>query len=138
MPVWVRLFRCGVVALRQPVAVAFLFQRQVGLYPLLCVPFIIIQAVLLQHHGQPQPEHFQAEHVPVSVSLHIGQIRVIQIFTVITRDNAGIAHKHSVGLRQHFQIATKIKSRVSITLDAERLVAVLLRLEQCARRLSGR
>ena len=57
---------------------------------------------------------------------------MIEILTVITRDNAGITHKHSVGLRQHFQIATKIKRRVSITLDAECLVRVLLRLEQCA------
>lgn len=107
LPVWSWLSRCGFVAFRQPVAVALFFQRQVGLYPPLCVPLFIIQAVLFQHHGQPQPEHFQAEHVPVSVSLHIGQIRMIEIFTVIARDDAGITHKHPVGLRQHFQIAAK-------------------------------
>ena len=97
------------------------------------MPLLIIQAVLFQHHGQPQPEHFQAEYVPVPVSLHIGQICVIEVFTVITRDDAGIPHKHPVGLREHFQIAAKIKRRVSIALNAECLVGVLLRLEQCAR-----
>lgn len=126
LPVWSWLCCCGFLAFRQPVAVAFLFQRQIGLYPLLCVPLLIIQAVFFQHHGQPQPEHFQAEHVPVPVSLHIGQIRVIKIFTVITRDNTGITHKHPVGLREHFQIAAKIKRRVSIALDTECLVGVLL------------
>lgn len=107
MPVWSWLCRCGFVTFRQPVAVAFLFQRQVGLYPLLCMPLLITQAVFFQHHGQPQPEHFQAEHIPVPVSLHIGQIRVIKIFTVITRDDAGITHKHPVSLQQHFQITAK-------------------------------
>ena len=121
-----RLCSGGFVALRQPVAVAFLFQRQVSLYPLLCVPLLIIHPVLFQHHGQSQPEHFQAEHISVPVGLHIGQIRVIEIFTVVTRDDTGIPYKPPVGLRQHFQIAAKIKRRVSIALDAERLIGVLL------------
>lgn len=30
---------------------------------------------------------------------------MIEILTVIARDDAGIPHKHPVGLRQHFQIA---------------------------------
>lgn len=117
---------CGFVALRQPVAVAVLPERQVSLRPLFGVSLLVIHPIFFQHHRQPQPEHFQAEHVPVAVSLHIGQIRVIEIFTIITRDDAGIPHKHPVGLREHFQIAAKIKRRVSIALDVERLVGVLL------------
>jgi hypothetical protein len=70
------------------------------------------------------------------VGLHVHQIGVIQIQTRLARDNVGVPHIHPVGLRQRLQIAAKIKRRVSIALDAERLVGVLLRLEQ-ARALIG-
>lgn len=85
-----------------------------------------------QHHGQHQPEHFHTEHVSVPVGFHISQIRVMEIFTIITRDDAGITHKHPVVLQEHLPIAAKIKRRVSIALNVERLVGILLRLEQCA------
>lgn len=120
------LWRCGFTALRQPVAVAVLPERQVGLCPLLGVPLVIVQPVLFQHHRQPQPEHFQAQHMLVTVGLHINQIGMIEIVTGLSRDDIGVPHKHSVRLRQRFQIAAKIKRRVSVALDAQRLVGVLL------------
>ncbi len=85
MPVRGCLCCCGFVAFRQPVAVAVLPERQVGLRPLFGVSLLVIHPVFFQHHWQPQPEHFQAEHVPVSVSLHIDQIGVIEISTWLTR-----------------------------------------------------
>lgn len=90
------------------------------LYPLLCVSLLIIQAVLFQHHRQPQPEHFQAERVSVPAGLHIVQIHVIEIFRVITRDDAGIPHKHPVGLREHFQITSGPVSSYSGTRGTSR------------------
>lgn len=121
-----------VVTLRQPVAVAVFPERQVSLRPLFGVSLLIIQPVLFQHCGQPQPEFFQAEHVPVAVGLHIDQIGVIEIVTGLAREDIGVPHKHPVRLRQRFQIITKIKRQISVAFDAERLVGVLLRLEQCA------
>ncbi|MOA45307.1 hypothetical protein D3C78_1676950 [compost metagenome] len=58
----------------------------------------------------------------VTVGLHIHQIGVIEIITRLSRDDIGIPHKHPVCLRQRLQIAAKIKRRVSVALDAERLV----------------
>lgn len=120
------LCRCGFVALRQPVAVAVLPERQVGLRALFGVPLLVVHPVLFQHHRQPQPEHFQTQHVLVAVGLHIHQIGVIEIVTGLSRDDIGVPHKHPVRLRQCFQIAAKIKRRVRVALDAECLVRVLL------------
>ncbi len=78
---------------------------------------LVIQPVFLQHHRQPQSEHFQTEYIPVAVCLHVGQIGVIEVFTVIARDDTGVPHIHAAGLRQGFQIADKIKRRVGIPFD---------------------
>ena len=69
------LFRCGFVALRQPVGVAFLFQCEVGLRALICPSFVVIQAVLFQH-GR---EYGQDEGVIVAVRLHLPQTGVIKV-----------------------------------------------------------
>ncbi len=44
-----RLCRGGFIALRQPVGVAFLPEREIGLHALICAAFIVIQTVFFQH-----------------------------------------------------------------------------------------
>lgn len=43
------LFRGGFIALWQPVGVAFLLEREVGLHPLIRPALVVMQAVLFQH-----------------------------------------------------------------------------------------
>lgn len=126
MPVLDRLCHCRLIAFLQPAAVAILPERQVGLRALFGAALLVVHPVLFQHHRQPQPELFQAQHVLEAVGLHIDQIGVIEIVKGLSRDNVGVPHKHPVRLRQRFQIAVKIKCRVGIALDAECLVGVLL------------
>ena len=57
---------------------------------------------------------------------------MIQIQARLTRYDVGITYIHTFRLRQYLQIATKIKRRVSIALNAQNLIGVLLRLEQGA------
>lgn len=49
MPVRDRLCCGGFIALRQPVGVAFLPEREIGLHALICAALLIIQTVLFQH-----------------------------------------------------------------------------------------
>lgn len=120
------LCRCRFIAFRQPVAVAVLPERQVSLRALFGVSLLVVHPVLFQHHRQPQPEHFQTQNMLVPVGLYIDQIGVIEIITWLSRDNIGVPQKHPVCLRQRFQIATKIKRRVGVALDAECFIGVLL------------
>lgn len=59
---------------------------------------------------------------------------MVKIVTGLSRHDIGVTHKHTVWLCQRFEVAAEIKHRIGIALDADRLVGVLLRLEQIARR----
>lgn len=121
-----RLFRYGVITFRQPVGVAFFPERQIGLYALIFPALFITQPVLFQHGRQPLVEHGEAQGIPVAVGFHIRQIGMIQIQARLTRNDVCIANIHTLRFRQCFKVTTKIKCRVGITFNTERLVGVLL------------